>query len=91
MLGGEFLHSITALVACGIGRLVMKPLLVGDFFASCAAIVAAKAIPVIAEVDELLTIDLERGRAKNHPGDESHPASAYAGCAVRYGWIDFGE
>lgn len=48
---------ISALVACGIGP--------GDevivpgytFFASCAAIVAAKAIPVIAEVDETLTID----------------------------------
>ncbi len=48
---------ITALTACGIGP--------GDevivpgytFFASCASIVAAKAIPVIAEVDETLTID----------------------------------
>jgi 8-amino-3,8-dideoxy-alpha-D-manno-octulosonate transaminase len=48
---------ITALVACGVGP--------GDevivpgytFFASCASIVAAKAIPVIAEVDETLTID----------------------------------
>ena len=48
---------ITSLVACGIGP--------GDevivpgytFFASCAAIVVAKAIPVIAEVDETLTID----------------------------------
>ena len=48
---------ITALVACGVGP--------GDevivpgytFFASCAAVVAAKAIPVIAEVDETLTID----------------------------------
>lgn len=48
---------ISALVACGVGP--------GDevivngytFFASCASIVAAKAIPVIAEVDETLTID----------------------------------
>jgi 8-amino-3,8-dideoxy-alpha-D-manno-octulosonate transaminase len=48
---------ITALVACGVGP--------GDevivpgytFFASCAAVVAAKAIPVIAEVDETLTLD----------------------------------
>lgn len=48
---------ITALVACGVGP--------GDevivngytFFASCASIVGAKAIPVIAEVDETLTID----------------------------------
>jgi tryptophan synthase alpha chain len=29
------------------------------FFASCAAIVAAKAIPVIVEVDETLTIDVD--------------------------------
>ncbi len=48
---------ISALVACGVGP--------GDevivngytFFASCASIVAAKAIPVIAEIDETLTID----------------------------------
>lgn len=48
---------ITALVACGVGP--------GDevivpgytFFASCAAIIGAKAIPVIVEVDETLTID----------------------------------
>ncbi|MEW5817126.1 MAG: DegT/DnrJ/EryC1/StrS family aminotransferase [Spirochaetota bacterium] len=48
---------ITALVACGVGP--------GDevivpgytFFASCAAVVGAKAIPVICEVDETLTMD----------------------------------
>ncbi|MBP8933181.1 MAG: DegT/DnrJ/EryC1/StrS family aminotransferase, partial [Candidatus Atribacteria bacterium] len=48
---------ITALVAVGVGP--------GDevivpgytFFASCAAVLAAKAIPVIAEVDNSLTID----------------------------------
>lgn len=48
---------ISALVACGVGP--------GDevivngytFFASCASIVGAKAIPVIAEVDDTLTID----------------------------------
>ena len=48
---------ITSLIACGVGP--------GDevivpgytFFASCAAIVAVKAIPVIAEVDETLTLD----------------------------------
>lgn len=46
-----------ALVACGVGP--------GDevivpgytFFASCASIVTAKAVPVIAEIDETLTID----------------------------------
>jgi 8-amino-3,8-dideoxy-alpha-D-manno-octulosonate transaminase len=48
---------ITSLVALGVGP--------GDevivpgytFFASCACIVAARAVPVIAEVDESLTID----------------------------------
>ena len=48
---------ISALVACGVGP--------GDevivngytFFASCAAIVAAKAIPVICEIDDTLTLD----------------------------------
>jgi dTDP-4-amino-4,6-dideoxygalactose transaminase len=48
---------ITALVAVGVGP--------GDevivpgytFFASCAAVVAAKAIPIIGEVDETLTMD----------------------------------
>jgi len=48
---------ITSLVALGVGP--------GDevivpgytFFASCAAVVAAKAIPVIAEVDDSLTLD----------------------------------
>lgn len=47
---------ISSLVAIGVGP--------GDevivpgytFFASCAAIVAAKAIPVIAEVDDSLTL-----------------------------------
>jgi len=48
---------ITALIAVGVGP--------GDevivpgytFFASCAAIVGARAIPVVAEVDETLTLD----------------------------------
>jgi dTDP-4-amino-4,6-dideoxygalactose transaminase len=54
---------ISALVACGVGP--------GDevivngytFFASCAAIVAAKAIPVICDIDDSFTmdpVDLER-------------------------------
>ncbi|MHB0913030.1 MAG: DegT/DnrJ/EryC1/StrS family aminotransferase [Armatimonadota bacterium] len=48
---------ISALVACGVGP--------GDevivngytFFASCAAIVAAKAVPVICDIDESMTMD----------------------------------
>jgi 8-amino-3,8-dideoxy-alpha-D-manno-octulosonate transaminase len=48
---------ITALTACGVGPgdEVMVPGY--TFFASCSSIVAAKAIPVIVEVDETLTID----------------------------------
>ena len=62
---------ITALVACGIGP--------GDevivpgytFFASCAAIVAAKAIPVIVEVDETLTIDVDDIERKITPATKA--------------------
>jgi 8-amino-3,8-dideoxy-alpha-D-manno-octulosonate transaminase len=62
---------ITALVACGVGP--------GDevivpgytFFASCASIVAAKAIPVIAEVDETLTIDPADIRRKITPATKA--------------------
>jgi dTDP-4-amino-4,6-dideoxygalactose transaminase len=48
---------ITSLVACGVGpgHEVIVPGY--TFFASCAAVVAAKAIPVIAEVDDSLTLD----------------------------------
>lgn len=48
---------ISALVACGVGPGNEVIVSGYTFFASCAAIVAAKAIPVIAEVDETLTID----------------------------------
>ncbi len=58
---------LSAMTACGIGP--------GDevivpgytFFASCATIVGAKAIPVIAEVDETLTIDPEDIKKKITP------------------------
>lgn len=48
---------ITSLIACGVGPGDEVIVSGYTFFASCAAIVAAKAIPVIAEVDETLTID----------------------------------
>ena len=50
---------ISALTACGIGPGDEVIVTGYTFFASCAAIVAVKAIPVIAEVDETLTIDPE--------------------------------
>lgn len=48
---------ISSLVACGIGPGDEVIVTGYTFFASCAAIVAAKAIPVIAEIDETLTMD----------------------------------
>jgi dTDP-4-amino-4,6-dideoxygalactose transaminase len=48
---------ISALVACGIGPGDEAIVTGYTFFASCAAVVGAKAIPVIAEVDETLTVD----------------------------------
>ena len=48
---------ISSLVACGVGPGDEVIVTGYTFFASCAAIVAAKAIPVIVEVDETLTMD----------------------------------
>src|SRR5512133_1332700 len=48
---------ISALVACGVGPGDEVVVSGYTFFASCAAIVAAKAVPVIVEVDETLTMD----------------------------------
>ena len=48
---------ITALIAAGVGPGDEVIVPAYTFFASVAAIVAAKAIPIIAEVDESLTID----------------------------------
>ncbi len=49
---------VSALVACGIGPGDEVIVTGYTFFASCAAAVAAKAIPVIAEIDETLTMDV---------------------------------
>ena len=48
---------ITSLVACGVGPGDEVIVTGYTFFASCAAIVSANAIPVICEVDETLTMD----------------------------------
>ena len=48
---------ISALVACGVGPGDEVIVTGYTFFASCASIVGAKAIPVIVEVDETLTMD----------------------------------
>ena len=48
---------ISSLIACGVGPGDEVIVTGYTFFASCASIVAARAIPVIAEIDETLTID----------------------------------
>lgn len=48
---------ISALVACGVGPGAEVIVPGYTFFASCAAVIAAKAIPIIAEVDDSLTLD----------------------------------
>jgi dTDP-4-amino-4,6-dideoxygalactose transaminase len=48
---------ISALVACGVGPGDEVIIPGYTFFATCAAVVAARAVPVIAEVDDSLTLD----------------------------------
>ena len=48
---------IASLVACGVGPGDEVIVTGYTFFASCASIVSAKAIPVICEIDETLTMD----------------------------------
>lgn len=50
---------ISALIACGIGPGDEVIIPGYTFFATCSAVLVAKAIPVIAEIDETLTIDPE--------------------------------
>ncbi len=50
---------ITSLIAVGVGPGDEVIIPGYTFFASCAAVIAAKAIPIIAEIDESLTLDPE--------------------------------
>ncbi len=50
---------ISSLVACGVGPGDEVIIPGYTFFASCASVIAAKAIPVIAEVDNSLTLDTD--------------------------------
>lgn len=62
---------ISALIACGVGP-GNEVIVTGyTFFASCASIVAAKAIPVIAEVDETLTMDPDDVEKKITPNTKA--------------------
>ena len=58
---------IASLIAVGVGPGDEVIIPGYTFFASCAAIIAAKAIPVIAEVDDSLTLDPEDFKRKITP------------------------
>ena len=62
---------ITSLVACGIGPGDEVMVTGYTFFASCAAIVAANAVPVICEIDETLTMDPEDIEKKITPSTKA--------------------
>jgi 8-amino-3,8-dideoxy-alpha-D-manno-octulosonate transaminase len=55
---------ISSLVACGIGPGDEVIIPAYTFFASCSAVLIAKAIPIIAEVDNSLTMDPDDLRRK---------------------------
>ncbi len=55
---------ISSLVACGVGPGDEVIIPAYTFFASCSAVLIAKAIPIIAEVDDSLTLDPEDLRSK---------------------------
>jgi len=58
---------ISSLVACGVGPGDEVIVPAYTFFASCASVIAAKAIPVIAEVDTSLTLDPDDLERKINP------------------------
>jgi len=58
---------ISSLIACGVGPGCEVIVPGYTFFATCAAVIAAKAIPVIAEVDKSLTLDPEDFERKITP------------------------
>jgi dTDP-4-amino-4,6-dideoxygalactose transaminase len=55
---------ISALVACGVGPGDEVIIPSYTFFATCSAVLVAKAIPVLAEVDDSLTLDPEDLRTR---------------------------
>ncbi len=62
---------LSALVACGVGPGDEVIVSGYTFFASCASIVGAKGIPVIAEVNETLTVDVEDLEKKITPATKA--------------------
>lgn len=70
---------ISALVALGIGPGDEVIVPAYTFFATCAAVVAARAIPIVAEVDKSLTMDPEDFERKITPRDPGGHPGAHAG------------
>ena len=74
---------ITALSALGIGP--------GDevivpgytFIASISSVIIARAVPVLAEIDESLTLDPARCGEEDHAADEGHHGGPHAGQPLR--------
>ncbi len=83
-------NSCTSALICSLVALGIGP---GDevivpgytFFASCASIIAAKAVPVIAEVDDSLTLDpIDVEKENNEPGTKAIIAVHMRGATLRY-------
>lgn len=72
-----------AALGIGMGDEVIVPGY--TFIASIATIAMMNAIPVLAEIDESLTIDPTKIEGAHHPEDEGHHAGPYAGQPLRYG------
>ena len=62
---------LTALTACGVGPGDEVIVTGYTFFASCAVIVGARAIPVICDIDETLTMDIEDLKRKINPSTKA--------------------
>ena len=62
---------LSALTACGVGPGDEVIVTGYTFFASCAAIVGVKAIPVICDIDETLTMDIEDLKKKITPSTKA--------------------
>ncbi len=76
-----------AYVACGIGPGDEVIVPAYTFFATAAAVVAAKGVPVIAEIDESLTMDPADAARKITPRTKAIVPVHMAGCAADMGAI----
>lgn len=76
---------ISALTALGIGPGDEVIVPAYTYIATAMAVVAVGAIPVIAEVDDTLTLDIGRHGKENQPPHESTSARSYPGLSVQHG------